>query len=70
MDNAIPPPPPPPPPPAGEANEAPADGLKKPWHKPSVRILNRRLDLVSQKVLNVFVGETPTSHGVSGYKPS
>ena len=64
------PPPPPPPPRASEANEAPADGLKKPWRKPSVRILNRRLDLVSQKPVNIGLAETPTSHGVSGYRPS
>ena len=68
---SYPPPPPPPPPRAGEANEAPADGPKKPWRKPSVRIINQHLSRVKGGgTVNVWVGETPTSHGAGGYRPS
>ena len=68
MDNVI--SPPPPPPPADEANEAPADGLKKPWRKPSVRIINQRLALVENgQIVNPPAGEV-VKNLQPGYRPS
>ena len=61
MDNVI-----LPPPRAGEANEAPVDGPKKPWVKPSIKIINQRLALVENgPTINAFVDENDAH-----YRPS
>ena len=66
MDNVTSPPPP------DEANEAPADGSKKPWRKPSIRVIDQHLSRVGTgQVVNPFVGETPPTHGAwGGYRAS
>ena len=47
-------------------SDAPVDGPKKPWVKPSIKIINQRLGLVeSGPQLNTFVDENPAH-----YRPS
>ena len=51
-------------------SNAPADGPKKPWRKPSVRIINQRLALVeSGTIVNALIDEVPSGFN-PGYRPS